>query len=64
MNSRKKWFVFASVLCLFLWVDVSFAQQTPPPPTLPTADQAPIDGGLGLLLAGGSAYALKKLRKK
>ena len=34
------------------------------PPGMPGApDQAPIDGGLGLLLAGGSAYALKKLRK-
>lgn len=33
------------------------------PPGLPTApDQAPIDGGLGLLAAGGAAYAWKKLR--
>lgn len=35
------------------------------PPGLPSApDQAPIDGGLGLLAAGGAAYAWKKLRKK
>jgi hypothetical protein len=35
------------------------------PPGLPDApDQAPIDGGLGLLAAGGAAYAWKKLRKK
>jgi hypothetical protein len=35
------------------------------PPGLPGApSQAPIDGGLGLLAAGGAAYAWKKLRNK
>ncbi len=35
------------------------------PPGLPSApDQAPIDGGLSLLAAGGAAYAWKKLRAK
>jgi hypothetical protein len=35
------------------------------PPGLPDApSQAPIDGGLGLLAAGGAAYAWKKLRRK
>lgn len=35
------------------------------PPGLPGApSQAPIDGGLGLLAAGGAAYAWKKLRRK
>lgn len=34
-------------------------------PGLPsTPDQAPIDGGLGLLAAAGGAYAVKKLRDK
>ena len=34
-------------------------------PGLPsTPDQAPIDGGLGLLAAAGGAYAIKKLRDK
>ncbi len=34
-------------------------------PTFPAQpDQAPIDGGLGLLAAAGGAYALKKLRDK
>lgn len=34
-------------------------------PGLPsTPDQAPIDGGLGLLAAAGGAYAWKKLRGK
>lgn len=41
--------------------DALFAQ----PPGLPSApSQAPIDGGLGLLAAGGAAYAWKKLRRK
>lgn len=35
------------------------------PPGLPaTPDQAPIDGGLGLLAAAGGAYAYKKLRER
>jgi hypothetical protein len=54
-----------SLLALFAVVlllpDALFAQ----PPGLPDApSQAPIDGGLGLLAAGGAAYAWKKLRKK
>lgn len=41
--------------------DALFAQ----PPGLPGApNQAPIDGGLGLLAAGGAAYAWKKLKRK
>ena len=36
--------------------------QPPPPPDKP--DQAPIDGGLGLLAAAGGAYAIKKIRDK
>lgn len=50
--------LFAVVLILS---DALFAQ----PPGLPDApSQAPIDGGLGLLAAGGAAYAWKKLRRK
>ncbi len=34
-------------------------------PSLPTnPNQAPIDGGLGLLAAAGGAYAYKKLKGK
>lgn len=34
-------------------------------PSLPSnPDQAPIDGGLGLLAAAGGAYAYKKLKGK
>lgn len=39
---------------LFLLIP-AFAQPGPPPAT-------PIDGGLGLLLAAGGAYGIKKLR--
>ena len=37
------------------------APQPPSPPGPPT--QTPIDGGLGLLLAAGGAYALRKMHK-
>lgn len=36
---------------------------TPPPPT-PTPTEIPIDGGASLLIAGGVAYGLKKLRDR
>lgn len=39
------------------------AMQEIPAPLLPNSpDQAPIDGGLGLLAAAGGLYAYKKLR--
>lgn len=35
------------------------------PPMLPDdPEQAPVDGGLGILAAAGGAYALKKLRDR
>jgi len=50
-------------LILILTAVVSVAQV--PPPGLPASpDQAPIDGGLGLLAAAGGAYAWKRLRNK
>jgi hypothetical protein len=59
--------LFKSAFCLFLILLVApFANDLLAlPPGLPDApDQAPIDGGLGLLAAGGAAYAWKKLRSK
>lgn len=41
-----------------VFVEIAIAQ--PPPPT---PQEIPIDGGLGLLLAAGVAYAAKKLYK-
>jgi hypothetical protein len=53
--------LLALVAVVLLLPDALFAQ----PPGLPGApSQAPIDGGLGLLAAGGAAYAWKKLRNK
>lgn len=50
---RLKLFISASLLLLSM-VAMS---QSPPPAT-------PIDGGLGLLLAGGAAFGIKKLLRK
>lgn len=52
--------LFAFIIVL-IGTSILFAQ----PPGLPaTPDQAPIDGGLGLLAAAGGSYALKKLRDR
>lgn len=51
----------AAVALVLLAGDMIWAQ----PPGMPNApDQAPIDGGLGLLAAAGGAYALKKIRNR
>lgn len=53
-------FIFAVILIFGFGATELMAQ-----PGLPGApDQAPIDGGLGLLAAGGAAYAMKKLKDK
>ena len=49
-------------LLMFL-PDLASAQGAPPPPP-EKPDQAPIDGGLGLLAAAGGAYAIKKMRDR
>ncbi len=56
-NILLKTILLTSVLVLT--AQIAFAQAGPgaPPAT-------PIDGGLGLLLAAGGAYGLKKLRDK
>ncbi len=40
-----------------LFVPLNVIAQSPPPAT-------PIDGGLGILLAGGAAYGVRRLIKK
>ncbi|WP_046243304.1 PID-CTERM protein-sorting domain-containing protein [Hymenobacter terrenus] len=37
---------------------------TGPGPTVTTATETPLDGGASLLLAGGVAYGLRKLRAR
>ncbi len=57
-----KYLLFAILVLTIILISgtLAFTQ----PPGLPsTPDQAPIDGGLGLLAAAGGAYAWKKLRK-
>ena len=46
-----------ALLLVFCFIaEAAFAAGPPTPP------RTPIDGGLGLLLAGGVAYGIKKLR--
>ena len=47
-------------ICVVFAITTIAVQAQPMLPTTP--DQAPIDGGLGLLAAAGGAYAIKKLR--
>jgi hypothetical protein len=59
-----KYFAALAVLIVLASVSSDLIAQ-PPPPALPSMpDQAPIDGGLGLLAAGGAAYAWRKLRSR
>jgi hypothetical protein len=67
-KNKIRWFqVFLFGVCLLLFIIVGnievVAQGMPGPPVFPgTPNEAPIDGGLGLLAAAGGAYALKKLK--
>lgn len=62
MKIRMPWICVIPVLLIWIFPDAVFAQGSGP--SLPTApDQAPIDGGLGLLAAAGGAYASRKFRK-
>ena len=55
-----KKFSFALMTIMIAAMEVVMSQ-----PSLPSnPDQAPIDGGLGLLAAAGGAYAYKKLKDK
>ena len=64
-------FLPALVVVLFGLPGLTRAQTTPPPPIgapSPLTPQSPagvpVDGGASLLLAGGIAYGLKKLRDR
>ena len=54
MNSSTR-FIFTLLL------SVSTLMLTAQPPTPPAT---PIDGGLGILLAGGALYGMKKIKDK
>lgn len=54
-------FILLFLLAVLIVPEMVMAQ----PPMFPgPPPQAPIDGGLGLLVAAGGAYALNKLRKR
>ncbi len=57
----KNLFILLLALTIVL-ILTSLAMAQPGLPSAP--DQAPIDGGLGLLAAAGGAYAWKKLKDK
>lgn len=67
-----KQFFFTKLLPAFLLAfalsSAAMAQDTPPgpigAPSPSTPTGVPIDGGASLLLAGGVAYGLKKLRNR
>jgi hypothetical protein len=52
-----KTFVF--LLFVFLVSSAMYGQPLPP-----SADPVPIDGGLGILLAAGAAYGIKKYKNQ
>ncbi len=58
----KKIIPFISILIflMFLGISVSLAQDPGPDPG--GDPDAPIDGGIGLLIAAGAAYGYKKIR--
>lgn len=60
----SKRFSILLVLIVVLTSSVLFAQPQPPGRAIPPPNDLPIDGGLGVLLALGIGYAVKKLRKE
>lgn len=56
--------LFYTLLILTIIVSATALVHAQPPPLPFKPDQAPIDGGLGLLAAAGGAYAWRKLRAK
>ena len=49
--------ITALIICFLIPALPLLAQPTPP-------DNAPIDGGLSLLIAGGVGYGIKKMNEK
>jgi len=65
MNVNARIWFFVGMVLVLLVITTTGMAQTPPPPALPgMPNQAPIDGGLGLLAAAGGAYAWRKLRNR
>jgi hypothetical protein len=58
---KSKVFYLMLVLAICLIAPSVLLAQGPPPPPPPPAD-VPIDGGVGLLIAAGVGYGVKKVR--
>lgn len=58
MKRYRKWFFVASVVCLSLILTPGLASAQPGDPG--DDPDAPIDGGISLLLAAGIGYGIKK----
>ncbi len=62
MNKTLKPLLLASALLLAIGAYAQAPGDGGPTPTSPTA--TPLDGGASLLLAGGIAYGLKRLKQR
>jgi len=62
MEKLRSYITVLFGMFVFILITSSYVIAQPGLPGNP--DQAPIDGGLGLLAAAGGAYAFKKLRSK
>ena len=63
----KKYITFVLLITLVLFSSDIIAQDPPcgvPPCGPPPPPDTPIDGGIGILLAIGVGYAVKKIRDK
>lgn len=70
MKKTLKYFPILLMMMAMLWTAQTFAQGTPPPPPSgghgasgnqpPAGGNAPIGGGLAIMLALGAAYAGRK----
>ncbi|MDO7884108.1 PID-CTERM protein-sorting domain-containing protein [Hymenobacter cheonanensis] len=67
-TTAKRSFLAAGTLLLLAGSLQQALAQSPttggPTPQSPTATEVPLDGGASLLLAGGVAYGLRKLRQR
>ena len=61
MRNYSKWIIMCSVVFISLIILPTLLHATPGDGTVTDPD-APIDGGLGLLIAAGVGYGYKKFR--
>ena len=62
MKKNRKWFLILTVLFVVMSVLPVTIQAQPNDPVDITDPDAPIDGGLALLIATGIGYGFKKMR--